>query len=59
LQTEGSGSDASVGVYNGSRLFKCASADTHIYARLEALSAMTPVSGGVITLEATGIQLLG
>ncbi len=57
--TEGSGSDVTVGLWTGWKVIKCDPADTRLYFRLVAESASTPVSGGVITLRASGVQLLG
>lgn len=57
--SEGAGSDVTFASVSPNEVFKCAAADTRLYFRLVAEAASTPVSAGVITLRATGIQLLG
>lgn len=57
--TEGTGSDTTFASLRLWEVFQCDPADTRLYFRLVAEGASTPVSGGVITLRATGIQLLG
>ena len=57
--TEGSGSDVTVATWRGWEVFKCEAADTRLYFRLVAEAASTPISGAVITLRASGVQLLG
>lgn len=57
--TEGSGSDVTFASQRLWEVFKCEAVDTRLYFRLSAQGALTPVSGGEITLRASGIQLLG
>jgi hypothetical protein len=57
--TEGTGSDVAFACVDMWREIKCAAADTRLYLRLVAEAASTPVSGGVITVRMSGVQLLG
>jgi len=57
--TEGTGSDVAFACVDMWREIKCAAADTRLYVRLAAEAASTPVSGGVITVRMSGVQLLG
>jgi hypothetical protein len=57
--TDGAGSDCTEAEIVVNREFKCAAGDTRLYFALAAEGAETPVSGGVITLLAEGLQMLG
>jgi hypothetical protein len=57
--TEGTGSDVAFAQVDLWREIKCAAGDTRLYIRLVAEGASTPVSGGVITVRMSGVQLLG
>jgi hypothetical protein len=57
--TEGTGSDVARALWTGWKMLKCTVGDTRLYYEIFAEAAMTPVSGGVITMRASGAQLLG
>jgi hypothetical protein len=57
--TEGAGSDVTFASARLWEVIKTDPADTRLYFRLVAEGASTPVSGGVITLRVSGIQLAG
>jgi hypothetical protein len=57
--TSGSGSDMCFAEWIGWMEIKPESADTRLYFRLEAQGAGTPTSAGVVSIRASGMQLLG
>jgi hypothetical protein len=57
--TSGSGSDMCFAEWIGWMEIKPEAADTRLYIRLEAMGAGTPTALGVVTVRASGIQLLG
>jgi len=57
--TSGSGSNMNFTEWVGWMVYKPEAADTRLYLRLETLAAGTPASAGVVTVRASGVQLLG
>lgn len=57
--TEGSGSNVTFASARLWEVIKCDPSDTKLYFRLVTEGASTPISGGVITLRISGIQLGG
>jgi hypothetical protein len=56
--TEGTGSDGTFASVRLWETFQCAAGDNRLYFRVAAEGASTPVASAVLTLRATGIQLL-
>ncbi len=57
--TEGVGSTVTFSEWKGWEIIKVDALDTRLYFRLAAEGAATPASAGMVTLRASGVQLLG
>jgi hypothetical protein len=56
---ENASSDCTVAVVTPNVVIKCAATDTRLYIRLVAEASGTPTALGVVSVQMTGIQLLG